>query len=176
MAPPTLFTLFLLGAPTARPSLHTQSQQRETRKRKPGQAHPHALKLILQGKKKEAIAYLNKYKDNKVNPEQTQMLIDLALDKPDAWKFDAETWPWVRTLPNTSLKQNASSNKFTIAFGGGAGYVPPHERIWDIIGAIHGHYFFLATMSTSTILKRRRCSSSITTADRASPSGQHWPK
>ena len=95
--------------------------------------HPHALKLILQGKKKEAIAYLNKYKDNKVNPEQTQMLIDLALDKPDAWKFDAETWPWVRTLPNTSLKQNTSSEKFTIAFGGGAGYVPPHERMLSLI-------------------------------------------
>ena len=58
--------------------------------------HPHALKLILQGKKKEAIAYLNKYKDDKVNPEQTQMLIDLALDKPNAWKFDAKTWPWKR--------------------------------------------------------------------------------
>ena len=136
MAPPALFTLFLLGAPPARPSLYTQSQQRETRKRSQAKRiHPHALKLILQGKKKEAIAYLNKYKDNKVNPEQTQMLIDLALDKPDAWKFDAETWPWVRTLPNTSLKQNTSSEKFTIAFGGGAG-MSPHERMWDTIGAI----------------------------------------
>ncbi|MGY8712775.1 MAG: hypothetical protein ACKVJ1_02755 [Verrucomicrobiia bacterium] len=66
---------------------------------KGGQAkriHPHALKLILQGNKEEAISYLEKHKDNKVNPKQTQMLIDLALDKPNAWKFDAETWPFAQ--------------------------------------------------------------------------------
>ena len=106
---------------------------------KGGQAkriHPHALKLILQGNKEEAISYLEKHKDNKVNPKQTQMLIDLALDKPNAWKFDAETWPFERTLPDNSLKHKAPSDKFTIAFGGGAGYVPPHERMWDTIGAI----------------------------------------
>ena len=98
--------------------------------------HPHALKLILNGKKEEAISYLKSTTDKKVNPEQTQMLIDLALDKPNAWKFDAKTWPWKRTLADTSLKKDAPSNKFTIAFGGGAGYVPPHERMWDTIRAI----------------------------------------
>ena len=91
--------------------------------------HPHALKLILNGRKQEAIAYLKSTTDKEVNPEQTQMLIDLALDKPNAWKFDDKTWPWKRTLPDTSLKKEDPTNKLTIAFGGGAGYVPPHERM-----------------------------------------------
>ena len=98
--------------------------------------HPHALKLILNGRKQEAIAYLKSTTDKEVNPEQTQMLIDLALDKPNAWKFDDKTWPWKRTLPDTSLKKDDPTNKFTIAFGGGAGYVPPHERMWDTIRTI----------------------------------------
>jgi alkaline phosphatase D len=98
--------------------------------------HPHALKLILQGKKQEAIAYLEAVAEKEVHPGQNKMLLDLARGKPDAWKFDAETWPWERTLPDTSLKQDAPSDKFTIAFGGGAGYVPQNERIWDTIGAI----------------------------------------
>ena len=98
--------------------------------------HPHALKLILQGKKQEAIAYLEAVSEKEVNPGQNKMLLDIARGKPDAWKFDAKTWPWERTLPDTSLKQDAPSDKFTIAFGGGAGYVPQNERIWDTIGAI----------------------------------------
>ena len=98
--------------------------------------HPHALKLILQGKKQEAIAYLEAVSKKEVNFGQNKMLLDIARGKPDAWKFDAETWPWERTLPDTSLKQDAPSDKFTIAFGGGAGYVPQNERIWDTIGAI----------------------------------------
>ena len=98
--------------------------------------HPHALKLILNGKKKEAIAYLESTTDKEVNPEQTQMLIDMALDKPNAWNFDAKTWPCERTLPDTSLKKDTPSDKFTIAFGGGAGYVPPNERMWNTIEAI----------------------------------------
>ena len=138
----TCLSLFVALAMTSGPGLFAQSSNLRVNNEKPekgGQSkriHPHGLKLILQGKKKEAIAYLNRYKDGKVNPEQTQMLIDLALDKPDAWKFDAKTWPWKRTLPDTSLKKDAPSDKFTIAFGGGAGYVPPHERMWDTIGAI----------------------------------------
>ena len=98
--------------------------------------HPHALKLILQGKKQEAIAYLEAVSEKEVNDGQNKMLLDIARGKPDAWKFDAKTWPWERTLPDTSLKQDAPSDKFTIAFGGGAGYVPQNERIWDTIGAI----------------------------------------
>ena len=135
-------SLFVVAAMTSGPGLLAQASNLRVNNEKPekgGQSkriHPHGLKLILQGKKKEAIAYLNKYKDDKVNPEQTQMLIDLALEKPNAWKFDAKTWPWKRTLPNTSLKKDAPSDKFTIAFGGGAGYVPKNERIWDTIGAI----------------------------------------
>ena len=132
----------MLAVKMTGPQLFSQASSLRVNNEKPekgGQSkriHPHGLKLILQGKKKEAIAYLNKYKDKQVNPEQPQMLVDLALDKPDAWKFDAKTWPWKRTLPNTALKKDAPSDKFTIAFGGGAGYVPPHERMWDTIGAI----------------------------------------
>ena len=132
----------MLAVKMTGPQLFSQASSLRVNNEKPekgGQSkriHPHGLKLILQGKKKEAIAYLNKYKDKQVNPEQTQMLVDLALDKPDAWKFDAKTWPWKRTLPNTALKKDAPSDKFTIAFGGGAGYVPAHERMWDTIGAI----------------------------------------
>ena len=70
--------------------------------------HPHALKLILNGKKEEAISYLKSTTDKKVNPEQTQMLIDLALDKPNAWKFDAKTWPWKRTLGRHIAKERRS--------------------------------------------------------------------
>ena len=139
---PVLLFLAMLAVPLIGTRLFAQASNLRVNNEKPekgGQSkriHPHGLKLILQGKKKEAIAYLHKYKDDKVNPEQTQMLIDLALEKPNAWKFDAKTWPWKRTLPNTSLKKDAPSDKFTIAFGGGAGYVPPHERMWDTIGAI----------------------------------------
>ena len=138
----TCLSLFVALAMMSGPGLFAQASNLRVNNEKPekgGQSkriHPHGLKLILQGKKKDAIAYLNKYKDDKVNPEQTQMLIDLALGKPNAWKFDAKTWPWDRTLANTSPKKDSPSDKFTIAFGGGAGYVPPHERMWDTIGAI----------------------------------------
>ena len=139
------FKLFLLLiiSPVANSAEHSsQASNPRVNNEKPEKGsqakriHPHALKLILNERKQEAIAYLKSTTDKKVNPEQTQMLIDLALDKPNAWKFDAETWPWKRTLPDTSLKKEAPSNKFTIAFGGGAGYVPPHERMWDTIRAI----------------------------------------
>ena len=98
--------------------------------------HPHALKLILKGKKEEAKSYLEASAAAKTNPEHTQLLMDMIQDKEGAWKFDATTWPWKRTLPDTSLKKDAPVDKFTIAFGGGAGYVPEHERMWDTIGAI----------------------------------------
>ena len=98
--------------------------------------HPHALKLILQGRKKEAIEYLEKTSEKAVNSKHTKMLMDMALDRSNAWKLDAKTWPWERTLPNTSLKKDEASDRFTIAFGGGAGYVPENERIWDTIGKI----------------------------------------
>lgn len=98
--------------------------------------HPHALKLILQGKSKEAIAYLESTAGKGVNPGHTRMLLDLARGKPEAWKFDAATWPWERALPDTSLKKDAAADRFTIAFGGGAGYVPANERVWDTIRGI----------------------------------------
>ena len=81
--------------------------------------HPHALKLILQGNKKEAIAYLKETSAFEVNPKHTQLLLDIANDKPNAWKYDATTWPWERALPNTALKKDEPTDKFTIAFGGG---------------------------------------------------------
>ena len=138
---PTLLFLSLL-ATAAETQLFGQASNLKVNNEKPQKRdqvkrmHPHALKLILQGKKQEAIAYLEAVSEKEVNPGQNKMLLDIARGKPDAWKFDAETWPWERTLPDTSLKQDAPSDKFTIAFGGGAGYVPKNERIWDTIGAI----------------------------------------
>ena len=98
--------------------------------------HPHALKLILTGKKKEAAEYLEKTSAAKINPDHTKLLQDIIKGKKNAWQYDAKTWPWDRVLPNTSLKEDAPSNKFTIGFGGGSGYVPENERMWDTIGAI----------------------------------------
>lgn len=98
--------------------------------------HPHALKLILTGKKKEAVEYLEKTSAAKINPDHTKLLQDIIKGKKNAWQYDAKTWPWDRVLPNTSLKKDAPSNKFTIGFGGGSGYVPENERMWDTIGAI----------------------------------------
>ena len=98
--------------------------------------HPHALKLILRGKKEEAIAYLKETAKFDVNPEHTELLLKIAQGKKNAWQYDAETWPWERALPNTLLKTNEPSDKFTIVFGGGAGYVPENERVWNTIGSI----------------------------------------
>lgn len=98
--------------------------------------HPHALKLILAGKKKEAAEYLEKTSAAKVNPDHTKLLKDIIEGNEDSWKYDAKTWPWDRVLPDTSLKKDAPSDKFTIGFGGGSGYVPENERMWDTIGAI----------------------------------------
>lgn len=98
--------------------------------------HPHALKLILTGKKKEAAEYLEKASAAKINPDHTKLLQDIIKGKKNAWQYDAKTWPWDRVLPNTSLKEDAPSDKFTIGFGGGSGYVPENERMWDTIGAI----------------------------------------
>ena len=98
--------------------------------------HPHALKLILQGKKEEAAAYLQATSAAKTNPDHTKLLLDIIAGKEDAWKYDAKSWPWDRVLPDTSLKKEAPSDSFTIAFGGGSGYVPENERMWDTIGAI----------------------------------------
>lgn len=98
--------------------------------------HPHALKLILTGKKKEAAEYLKKASAAKINPDHTRLLQDIIEGKKNAWQYDAKTWPWDRVLPNTSLKKDAPSYKFTIGFGGGSGYVPENERMWDTIGGI----------------------------------------
>jgi alkaline phosphatase D len=98
--------------------------------------HPHALKLILTGKKKEAAEYLKKASAAKINPDHTRLLQDIIEGKKNAWQYDAKTWPWDRVIPNTTLKKDAPSDKFTIGFGGGSGYVPENERMWDTIGAI----------------------------------------
>ncbi|MGC6564963.1 MAG: alkaline phosphatase D family protein [Akkermansiaceae bacterium] len=114
-----------------------------TKKDQVKRMHPHALKLILQGKKEEARAYLDQTSAAKVNPEHTRILQDIIDDKPGAWKYDDKTWPLKRTLPDTSLKADTPTEKFTIAFGGGAGYVPENERMWDTIGAIEPRALFL---------------------------------
>ena len=138
-----LFALALLLAPFMTHSLFGQASPPNPNNEKPAKVtgqvkriHPHALKLILQGKKEEAIAYLEASEEAKINPDHTQLLLDLARGKPGAWKYDAKTWPWDRTLPDTSLKKDAPTDQFTIAFGGGAGFVPENERMWTTIGAI----------------------------------------
>lgn len=98
--------------------------------------HPHALKLILRGETEDAIEYFEKSAAAKVNPDHTALLLDIARGRSSSWKYDAATWPWKRTLPDTSLKTDEPTDQFTIAFGGGAGYVPENERMWDTIGAI----------------------------------------
>ena len=35
-----------------------------------------------------------------------------------------------------ALKKDEPTDKFTIAFGGGSGYVPANERVWNTIGAL----------------------------------------
>ncbi len=138
----TLCTLGILALGLSAPQLFGQANKPKVNNEKPGnrgqvkRVHPHALKLILQGKKEEAIAYLKETAEFAVNPEHTQMLLDIANGKSDTWKYDAKSWPWERVLPNTSLKKDAPTDKFTIAFGGGSGYVPENERVWNTIGAL----------------------------------------
>tara|TARA_B100001123_G_scaffold153928_3_gene178333 strand:- start:1141 stop:2436 length:1296 start_codon:yes stop_codon:yes gene_type:complete len=137
-----LFILSILTFSLSASQLFAQANKPRVNNEKPEKGnqvkrmHPHALKLILQGKKKEAIEYLNVTSEKAVNPEHTKMLLDIAHGKPDTWKFDAKTWPWERALPNAALKKDASSDKFTIAFGGGAGYVPANECVWDTIRSL----------------------------------------
>ena len=137
-----LCTLGILALGLSAPQLFGQANKPKVNNEKPGnrgqvkRVHPHALKLILQGKKEEAIAYLKETAEFAVNPEHTQMLLDIANGKSDTWKYDAKSWPWERVLPNTSLKKDAPTDKFTIAFGGGSGYVPENERVWNTIGAL----------------------------------------
>lgn len=52
------------------------------------------------------------------------MINSHALQKMDAYHF--------RTFP-----QPGTSSKITLVFGGGAGYVPPHERMWNTIDSFH---------------------------------------
>ena len=137
-----LCSLGILASGLSAPQLFGQANKPKVNNEKPGnrgqvkRVHPHALKLILQGKKEEAIAYLKETAEFAVNPEHTQMLLDIANGKSDTWKYDAKSWPWERVLPNTSLKKDAPTDKFTIAFGGGSGYVPENERVWNTIGAL----------------------------------------
>ena len=73
------------------PQLFAQSSKPRVNNEKPEKGnqvkrmHPHALKLILQGNKQEAIDYLEATSDKAVNPGHTKMLLDLARGKPDTW-------------------------------------------------------------------------------------------
>ena len=49
---------------------------------------------------------------------------------------------WILLLCSCSqLSNKEATNEFVIAFGGCAGYVPWHERIWDVIAGCHPHAF-----------------------------------
>ena len=100
-----LSTLAILAFSLSASQLIAQANKPRVNNEKPGnrnqvkRVHPHALKLILQGKKAEAIAYLEKTSETGVNPDHTKLLLDIAKGKSNAWKYDAKTWPWERTLP-----------------------------------------------------------------------------
>lgn len=123
-----------LFAEASKPNPNNEKKEEVTGQIK--RIHPYALKLILKGETEEAIAYLEETEAANTNPEHTKLLLDIVNGAPDAWQFDAATWPWERTLPDTSLKTEAPTDKFTIAFGGGAGYVPEFERMWNTIGSV----------------------------------------
>ena len=99
-----LSTMGILGLGLSAPQSFGQANKPKVNNEKPGnrgqvkRVHPHALKLILQGKKAEAIAYLEKTSETGVNSDHTKLLLDIAKGKPSAWKFDAKTWPWERAL------------------------------------------------------------------------------
>jgi len=96
--------------------------------------HPYALKLIVRGKKDKALKFLRDMPEQvKAHPD-TQVLIDLAKGESD-WNMDAETWPRQRTLPHIIDDPASVGKKFTIAFGGGAGFVPQYERMWSTIAS-----------------------------------------
>ena len=63
----------------------------------------------------------------KLEPETTYYY-DVLVDGQSSLGPD---FPSFKTYPSSGKKAT-----FSIGFGGGAGYVPPHERIWDVI---HSH-------------------------------------
>ena len=84
---PLLALLTCMGAGL----LHGQASKPKVNNEKPEKGkqskriHPHALKLILKGRSKEAIAYIGSTESKGVNPDHTRMLLDLAEGKADAW-------------------------------------------------------------------------------------------
>ena len=78
----TPFVLFLsLLAAATGPQLFAQASKLKVNNEKPEKRdqvkrmHPHALKLILQGKKEEAIAYLEAVSKKEVHLGQNKMLL-----------------------------------------------------------------------------------------------------
>ena len=115
-----LLSLLALSTCLGGGQLHGQASKPRVNNEKPEKGkqskriHPHALKLILQGKNKEAISYLSSTASKGVNPGHTKMLLDLAEGKPGAWKFDAKSWPMIRSC------FCASGTSSSDGLGGGA--------------------------------------------------------
>ena len=85
-----LIAAILLATPFLSSPLFAQASKprvnNEKRTKPTGQVkrmHPHALKLIIQGKKEEAIAYLKATEAAKVNPKHTKLLLDIAQGATD---------------------------------------------------------------------------------------------
>ena len=82
-----LFMLGILTFSLSASQLFAQANKPRVNNEKPEKGnqvkrmHPHGLKLILQGKKEEAIAYLERTSETGVNPEHTKMLLDIAHGK-----------------------------------------------------------------------------------------------
>ena len=83
---PILLFLSLVAVTATGPQLFAQPSKLKVNNEKPQtrnqvkRMHPHAFKLILQGKKKEAIAYLEAVSEKEVNPGHNKMLLDLPAE------------------------------------------------------------------------------------------------
>ncbi len=64
-----------------------------------------------------------------------QYSIELNGKPNEAKTFEAKTF--------RTLMAKGEASKFVIAFGGGAGYVPENERMWDTIGSFDPHAILL---------------------------------
>ena len=73
--------------------------------------HPHALKLILQGKSKEAIAYLESTAGKGVNPGHTRMLLDLAKDLTKA--MNSGQIPVIKTSLERVIESETQKNLYS---------------------------------------------------------------
>lgn len=125
--------------------------------------HQEGLRLLLQGKTDKAVAMMNAFLADHPDDAESHYILALAAKDPEAIKQHVAAalerglppgrfWaqPFERMVPErlrpagrddrqlpgakVTLPENKPA-KFTIAFGGGAGYDPRFERMWTTIGS-----------------------------------------